>query len=126
MKKYMVADFVKEFDPKILDWAEKLGVDPSKITEDDIDNLNETGVSGNLSLGSLGDADYEYDLVNQNYVITVHFSKTGNSYEYIGDSDDILELEDKGAKYYLSNMRQTPMPWPFGDPEFLHWPNQTK
>jgi hypothetical protein len=110
MKKFMVADLVKAAEPNMS------GLNP------------DLGEAGTIDLGSLGEAYYQYDDTNANYVVDISFKSTGDSVEYILDGDQLSELNDNGAKYYNDNIRRGKPDnkhWPFGSLDHLHWPNQT-
>jgi len=108
----------------LLDYADQAEADPLEITEEDIDNLEEVGGSLEIALGTMGTAMAEYDIKSKSYVVTVYF-KDGATAEYPNmDAGEVLDLEQGKANYYNSNMRIKPFPWPFGDPDFLHYPNQ--
>ena len=109
---------------ELLSYAQEAEADPREITQEDIDNLEEVGGSLEIELGTMGTAMAEYDSKSKSYVVTVYF-KNGVTAEYPNmDAGEVLDLEQGKAGYYNANMRIKPFPWPFGDPDFLHYPNQ--
>lgn len=91
---------------------------------------DEFKADGQIELGSLGYAEYNFDYASDNYVVTVIFSKGGESQEYILGGDELIELDNGKARYYNEVLRQRysdkPPYWPFGSKDHLHWPNQMK
>ena len=100
-----------------------------KDTKSDMSEFNpDMGEAGTIDLGSLGQASYEYDSKQGNYVVNISFKSTGDTAEYILGGNELSDLNDNGAKYYNDNLR-VGVPgnnhWPFGSLDHLHWPNQT-
>ena len=50
---------------------------------------------------SMGDIEYEYDITNQYYNVTINF-KDGSTAEYSLDPDDVINMD---GNYYNENIR---------------------
>ena len=109
MKKYMVADLLKDANVCSL---ENLG--GCKEYNDDI------GIGPVQYKGKYYNLEIEFDPKQDNYVVTIDYDKGGSS-ELIVSGSDAGDILDNGLD---ESKRNPPMPWPFGDKEFLHWPNQ--
>jgi len=87
MKKYMVSDLIKELsdEEKGPGYSEDLG---------EADSI----------ASSMGDITYQYDKVNDNYVVEIDFNR-GGSAEYALDADTVLELDANGGTFYNQSIR---------------------
>ena len=121
MKKYMVADLVKDLESEkelalktraeeldipielLLSYAEELNINPEELDQEDIDNMEEMGPGGFIS-SSMGDIEFEYDPRNDNYNLTIDFNR-GGSAQYVVDADTLFELDSNGGAYYNSSIR---------------------
>jgi hypothetical protein len=108
MKKYMIADLMKD-----------LGVCSPENLGGCKEYNNGIGESAEKS-GSYYNISAQFDYKNDNYVITIDY-KNGSSQEKIVDGATAEDFITNGLD---ESKRSRPMPWPFGDKEFLHWPNQ--
>ena len=114
MKKYMISDLMKAVAEESNDTSTEFNPD--------------MGEAGTIDLGSLGQASYEWDKDNDNYVVNISFKSTGDTVEYILGGSELSDLNDNGAQYYNKELRRGKPDnnhWPFGSLDHLHWPNQT-
>lgn len=108
MKKYMVADFVKEMDVCSPE-------NPGGCKEYN-DNIGEYAEYA----GKYYDITAEFDYNNDNYVITINYHK-GQSQEKVVDGATAEDFINNGLD---ESKRKPPMPWPWGSLDHLHWPGQ--
>lgn len=107
MKKYMIADLIKEAG-FLEDYSQYKEYNP------------DIGSGPIFYTGTYYELEIEFDKTNDNYVVTIDWNK-GGSTELIVDGDDAAKIADKGLD---ESKRNPPMPWPFGSKDYLHWPNQ--
>jgi lipid-binding SYLF domain-containing protein len=114
MKKFMVADLIKAVEQKE-DYSQYKEYNP------------DMGPNGSISLGSLGDADFQFDTTNDNYQVDIYFKDGSEAKGYVLSGSELSDLNDNGATYYNNNIRvgkPDNKHWPFGSLDHLHWPNQ--
>lgn len=140
MKKFMVADLIKDLES---DSIKRIMVN-WKISEDEaksVYDLSKGGMPEEIAIeyvqsnnkeyndgvgmhqeyaGTYYDLEIDYDVKNDNYIISIDWHKGGSS-ELTVDGSDAENIANNGLD---ESKRNPPMPWPFGSKDFLHWPNQ--
>lgn len=120
MKKYMVADLIKETRIKE-DIPEDNGSGCNPNNKGGCKEYNPDIGEGPIAhSGKYYELEVTFDYSNDNYNVDISWDKGGSNTISVDGSDaaDIL------ANGLNEDKRNPPMPWPFGSKDYLHWPNQ--
>lgn len=91
------------------------------------------GDSGSFSING-AEVEFQWDDVNENYIVDIYFNNWKGSYEAVLDQDGLSELEAQGLSYFNDSIRDRTRTdssgkvrpyWPFGSIDHLHWPSQS-
>jgi len=85
MKKYMVADLIKDIAP--------LPGDMQDIGQDNIIDLSPVGI-----------ATYAYEPEHDVYIVTLKLNKDGEEMEYVLSQEGLIDLIELGTKYFYNEM----------------------